>query len=499
MDIINLDLDINYGKKIILNHAVLKIIHKQKYGLVGINGVGKSTVLNYINETYNHASIFMVTQEFNFDHNKSIYDIVYEANNKKLKWQQKIIALEPLIESNVEAFDKYTKLITKVNDDCEPSIRKILYGLGFSLLLQSKPFHYFSGGWRMRVALARALYMAPDLLLLDEPTNHIDLNAVLWLTNYLKRWKKTLIIVSHDIYILNTICHQMIEVQSNKLNYYHGNYDSFQRTKAQNNAELEKQWSKIQRRVKEMRNKSTKKETMSKFIQDNNHLQPLKEYTVHIQFPLNDPIKSPYIVMENITCGYDTNLFSNLNLTINAGDKMIIVGKNGVGKTTLLQLIAGKMTYGGNLTKNVHLKIGYYNQHLTESLPPNITPVAFLMQHQLTQQDARKYLGTIGLEGSVHLQLIETLSGGQKARVVLALINSTKPHLLLLDEPTNYLDVESIDALIQAINNYTGAIIMVTHNINIIEKTNAKILHLDNNMLHEVDFDDYYDQVIENL
>jgi ATP-binding cassette subfamily F protein 1 len=361
-----------------------------------------------------------------------------------------------------------------------------------------------SGGWRMRVALARGLYMQPQLLLLDEPTNHLDINSVIWLTDYLKtKWKKTLVVVSHDIHFINQVCTKIVHIENKKLNYYNGNYTSFKNTYNQNNSELEKQWNKIQRRVKEMRNKSTKKDTVDKFIKDNAHFEPIVPYKVNIRFYETDPIKSPYINLIDITAGYSTNLFQNINLSIGAGEKITIVGKNGVGKSTLLQLISGNksVNFTGEFEKNPNVAIGYYNQHLTDILPLDKTPIEYLVisNSQIDEFSARKYLGSIGLEGQIHTRSLSTLSGGQKARVALALINSIKPHILLLDEPTNHLDIESIEAITLAINNFNGSVIMITHNIDIIERTKSKILKLENFDLVEVDFDDYYDDVLNEV
>lgn len=499
------DLTITIGQKVLIKNSELKI-QKEKYGLIGKNGSGKTSLLNYIYEKYKKdIDMFIVNQELNFE-NKSIYDIVSDANFKKVKILDKIKTLESHIETDMTAFEKYTKLNTKlsqlnVNQD-EMMIRRILYGLGFDNELQSKPFQFFSGGWRMRVAIARGLYIQPQLLILDEPTNHLDINAVIWLTSYLKDWKKSLIIVSHDKYFLNKICNKMIHIENYKLNYYNGNYDTFEKTYLQKYNEMENNWNRIQRRVKEMKNKSTKKEIVDEFIKNNIHLKPIEPYRVKVEFHMGEPLRHDCIVScQNVSAGYSENLFESLDLNIDMGDKIVIVGKNGIGKSTFFKLLLNELTFTGDLKINPNVQIGYYNQHLTDILPLDKTPIDYLVQANkaLDIFKSRKYLGSIGLEGDIHTRKINTLSGGQKARVVLALINSLHPHLLLLDEPTNHLDIETIEALIHAVNQFKGAVVMITHHIDIIEKTNAKILVLKDKTLEELDFDDYYQDVLDEI
>lgn len=494
-DIILNNINISVPTKSLIINSELKIIYGLKYGLVAPNGLGKSTLLHYISTRQipipKNIDIFLVNQELNFDLSKSIYDIVSDANYKKIRIEEKL-------KENIE-LDRYNYLQEKLNSFSkdESIVRKILYGLGFSYDEQNQPFGTFSGGWRMRVAIARGLYIQPHLLLLDEPTCNLDLNAVIWLTNYLKSWKRSLLIVSHDVNFLN-LCNKIIHIENKTLNYYNGNYDGFKKSYQLHLIEVEKQWMKIVKRKKEMQNKSTKKEIVDAYMKTNAHLEPLKIYKVKMTFNQVSEIKSPYLSLINVTFGYKHNLFENINLQINSNSKICLVASNGLGKTTLLQLMAGKITnYQGEIIKNPNVRIGYYNQHLIESLPLDKSPVEFLSHIDIAI--AQKYLGSIGLEGKLHHKKISYLSGGQKARVMLAYLRAMDPHLLLLDEMTNSLDVESIEALILAINDFNGAIVMITHDIEVIEKTNFDIYQLKNKTLSKVDFDDYYDEVLETI
>lgn len=510
--------------KILLENTNLKISYGIKYGLVGNNGVGKSTLLKYIyKRKFNipkNIDIFYVEQEHNLDEEKSILMIILESNRKKMKMQKKYEELKKIIEDNDdvedEILDNYEKLLLELNsydvDKDEPTVRKILFGLGFEQEKHLWPFKKFSGGWKMRVLLARALYMKPILLLLDEPTNHLDLNAVIWLTNYLSNWKKTLVIVSHDKNFLNDVCEQMIHIQNKKLNYYKGNYDNFKKSFEQNQKYLEKEWEKVQKTIKEMRKKSIPKSQVDKFIKDNLYKEPSKKYKVNIYFEKVKLLKSPAVRLDSISFSYGLDddsksenikhekLYNNLNLDIDQNTRITIVGKNGIGKSTLFKIIMGEIKpTEGKIYIDNRVKIGYYSQHLTEILPLEKTPIEFIrsINKDLEEIMIRKQLGSLGLEGKLHLQKITNLSGGQKARVLLASLYAQNPHILLLDEPTNHLDLETIDELINAINEYNGGVLIISHNVDLIKKTNCLIYELAEGDLHQIELEEYYSKILQ--
>lgn len=462
----NLSISIN-GKNL-LESTNLVLAKGIKYGLVGRNGIGKSTLLKQMADGTipidPEIRTFYVGQEFEGSTDRSIFQIVSDANK------------------------------TENDDPQDHIVKKLLWGLGFKNSEFDEPLIKFSGGYRTRVHLACGLYMNPDLLLLDEPTNHLDLDSVIWLRDYLSKWKKSLMIVSHDVNFLDQICGTIMHMDSKKLNYYSGNYTAFLKVREQKLIHNAKMWKKMENQIKQMRTQNANKKEIDELILRNKDFTPQKSYKVNINFCNNYNLNDPLINMTNMTFGYNgINLFENVNLCINNGDKIAIVGKNGIGKSTLLKLLA---TVTPNVYHHPKLRIGYYHQHLTETFPLEQTCVEYLYSiKKLPTQEIRKILGSTGLEGTIHNHEIQKLSGGQKSRLAFASIMIQNPNVLLLDEPTNHLDLETITSLIKAINNFNGAVVFVTHNLECLEKINQKIMRL-NGRLVSMEFQAYCDIVL---
>uniref|UniRef100_A0A8C8YGK1 ATP-binding cassette sub-family F member 1 n=1 Tax=Prolemur simus TaxID=1328070 RepID=A0A8C8YGK1_PROSS len=522
-----------HGKELFVN-ADLYIVAGRRYGLVGPNGKGKTTLLKHIaNRALSippNIDVLLCEQEVVADETPAV-QAVLRADTKRLKLLEEERRLQGQLEQGddtaAERLEKvYEELRATGAAAAEAKARRILAGLGFDPEMQSRPTQKFSGGWRMRVSLARALFMEPTLLMLDEPTNHLDLNAVIWLNNYLQGWRKTLLIVSHDQGFLDDVCTDIIHLDAQRLHYYRGNYMTFKKMYQQKQKELLKQYEKQEKKLKELKagGKSTKqaekqtKEALTRKQQKCRRknqdeesqeapelLKRPKEYTVRFTFPDPPPLSPPVLGLHGVTFGYEGQkpLFKNLDFGIDMDSRICIVGPNGVGKSTLLLLLTGKLTpTRGEMRKNHRLKIGFFNQQYAEQLHMEETPTEYLQRSfNLPYQDARKCLGRFGLESHAHTIQICKLSGGQKARVVFAELACREPDVLILDEPTNNLDIESIDALGEAINEYKGAVIVVSHDARLITETNCQLWVVEEQSVSQIDgdFEDYKREVLEAL
>ncbi|CAI5689691.1 ATP-binding cassette sub-family F member 1 [Oreochromis niloticus] len=523
-----------HGKELFVN-ADLLIVAGRRYGLVGPNGKGKTTLLKHIaNRALSippNIDVLLCEQEVVADDTPAV-QAVLKADTRRLKLLEEEKQLQARLEkgedSVAERLDKvYEELRAIGAAAAEAKARRILAGLSFTPEMQNRPTKRFSGGWRMRVSLARALFMEPTLLMLDEPTNHLDLNAVIWLNNYLQGWKKTLLIVSHDQSFLDDVCTDIVHLDNQKLYYYRGNYLTFKKMYVQKQKELQKQYEKQEKKLKELKaggkstkqaEKQTKEALTRKQLKGKKKggqeeesqeatelLKRPKEYTVKFTFPNPPPLSPPILGLHSVDFGYEGQklLFKNVDFGIDMESRICIVGPNGVGKSTLLLLLTGKLNpTKGEMRKNHRLKVGFFNQQYADQLNMEETATEYLMRNfNLPYQDGRKCLGRFGLESHAHTIQISKLSGGQKARVVFAELACRQPDVLILDEPTNNLDIESIDALSEAINEYKGAVIIVSHDARLITETQCQLWVVEDCTINQIDgdFDDYKREVLEAL
>lgn len=523
------------GNDLFVN-ANLLIAHGRRYGLVGPNGHGKTTLLRHIATRAfaipPNIDVLLCEQEV-VATSKSAIETILEADVKRNQLLAKCKELEDKFAAGdmsvqEELNDVFTELKATGAYSAEARARRILAGLGFSEEMQNRPTNKFSGGWRMRVSLARALYLEPTLLMLDEPTNHLDLNAVIWLDNYLQGWKKTLLIVSHDQSFLDNVCNEIIHLDQKKLYYYKGNYSMFKKMHVQKRREQIKEYEKQEKRLRELkahgsskkaaekkqkealtRKQEKNKSKTQKQQEDDDGPQELlerpKEYIVKFRFPEPSQLQPPILGLHNVTFAYEGQkpLFVNTDFGIDLTSRVAIVGPNGVGKSTFLKLLLGELEpQKGEQRKNHRLRVGRFDQHSGEHLTAEESAAEYLQRlFNLPHEKARKALGSFGLVSHAHTIKMKDLSGGQKARVALAELCLSGPDVLVLDEPTNNLDIESIDALAEAINEYEGGVIIVSHDERLIRETGCTLYVIEDQSINEIDgdFDDYRKEVLDAL
>lgn len=484
------DITVRIGSKVLLENASAHISDGWKVGVVGANGCGKSTLFRVLKgelETETGSVFFpsgyqvvFVEQEFSAAGlDMPILDFVLAQDKERADLLKR---LETAAAVELAAIHERLNIIGAAS--AEARAAEILHGLGFAPDDLVRKVCEFSGGWRMRLALAAALFRPSDILLLDEPTNHLDLEASLWLENHLAKYRGTLLIISHDSNILNLLCNHIIHFDNGRLVSYSGNYDAFRSARAMQKEVLlrqaERQEEKrrhLQSFVDRFRYKASKAKQAQSRIK---MLEKLETVTLledaaatSFDFPEPNELPPPLLSVEDGTAGYDDKtVLRRLNLQIVDNDRIALLGANGNGKSTLAKVISGRLPLlSGTRRVSSKLKIGYFAQHQAEELPLEQTAAEFMssLLPDKSETQVRVHLARFGLNQEKALTVIAKLSGGEKARLLFAAMTYNAPQLLILDEPTNHLDIDGREALIKALNDYRGSVILITHDLHLIE------------------------------
>jgi ATP-binding cassette subfamily F protein 3 len=509
---------VRLGGRAILERATAAVPPGSRVGLIGRNGAGKSTLMKAIIgqidpdegaiELPRRARLGYIAQEAPAG-TASPFDTVLAADAERAR----LMAESETCADPHRLGDMHERLLAIDAYTAPARAARILLGLGFDEEMQARPLDSYSGGWKMRVALAALLFSEPDVLLLDEPSNHLDLEATMWLENFLKSYPGTLLVISHERDLLNNVVDSILHLERGKLALYNGNYDSFERQRAERAAQIaaaqaaqEAQRARLQDYVaRNSARASTAKQAQSR-AKMLAKMQPIAaladDPSLSFDFPSPSQLKPPLITLDMAAVGYsDTPVLQRLNLRIDPDDRIALLGRNGNGKTTLARLLAAQLApMDGSISASSRMRVGYFTQYQVEELHGDDTPLQHMSRAMSgsTPAAVRAQLGRFGFSGDKAITLVAKLSGGERARLALALITREAPHLLILDEPTNHLDVDSREALVQALNGYDGAVIIVSHDRHMIELTADRLVLVENGGAAEYagSVDDYIDLVL---
>jgi ATP-binding cassette subfamily F protein 3 len=513
------------GGRTILEDCTASIMDGWRVGVVGLNGAGKSTLFKLISGEL-HADqgdisvgarqrLGQVRQDIP-DCDTPLIDMVIAANTE----------LADLMAASETETDPYKicaihERLAELDAYTAPTRAAVLLtGLGFKEDQLTMPFSSLSGGWRMRVALAAALFLEPDVLLLDEPTNHLDLEAIMWLEDYLLQYPHTLMIISHDRELLNKCVDHVVHVDQKKLTLYTGNYDTFETERSQRLGLQQKLHEKqkaqrdhMQAFVDRFRAQASKARQAQSRIKALERMDVVDAVIAHraiaFTFPKPEPLPPPMLSFEDVSVGYTPGnpILRRISDSINFDDRIALMGANGNGKSTLVKLISGVLpAMDGALKRHPKLRIGYFSQHQAEELDLTATPYTAMRDLMIkgnptiTEPQVRAKLGAFGFSRDLADNKIESLSGGEKARLMFAMITLDTPHILLLDEPTNHLDLDAREALVTALNDFPGAVVLVSHDPHMVERVADQLWLVRDGAVSpfDGDLDDYRDFIIRS-
>ena len=512
------DITVRLGGRTILDRASAALPPRSRVGLIGRNGAGKSTLMKVMIgqidpdgggcDMPRDTRLGYIAQEAPAG-TATPFDTVLAADKERAALMAEAEHTEDPdrlghIYERLNAIDAYT---------APARAARILVGLGFDEEMQGRPLDSYSGGWKMRVALASLLFSEPDLLLLDEPSNHLDLEATLWLENFLKAYRGTVVVISHERDLLNNVVDYILHLEGGKITLYPGGYDAFERQRAERLAQQEAARAKQQAEREKLQDyvarnsarASTAKQAQSR-AKALAKMQPIaaaiEDPTLHFGFPSPPELRPPLITMDMAAVGYgETPVLRRVNLRIDPDDRLALLGRNGNGKTTLARLIAAQLpAMEGAINSSSKMNVGYFTQYQVEELDVTDTPLEHMarVMKGATPAAVRAQLGRFGFSGERATQKVGSMSGGERARLALALITRDAPHLLILDEPTNHLDVDSREALVQALNDYSGAVVIVSHDRHMIELVADRLVLVDGGTASEFSgsLEDYTDIVL---